>query len=293
MELGIFAKTFSRPGLVETFEAIRSHGLDCLQFNFTCAGLPTLPEVIDPGLVRRIRTEMEARSLSMAAVSGTCNLIHPDITQRAQYLEKLLKMIGICEGLTTSVLTLCTGTRNAKDMWRGHPDNNSAEAWRDLVDSLESLLPLAEANKVILGIEPEPANVINSARSARRLLDEMRSGSLKIIFDAANLIASDDLAHQREILSEACDLLRPDIVLAHAKDIRPERNGELESCCLTVAAGQGDLDYSFYLALLQKAGYDGPMILHSLAEEEVSGSVAFLRSFLGPNDPSSRGERLA
>src|SRR2546427_11726842 len=111
MHLGIFARTFVRSSLEETFDAVKSYGLNCLQFNFTCAGLPVLPEAIEPALARRIRTELEERSLFMAAVSGTCNLIHPDPALRAQSLRRLQTMIGACRELGTSGVTLCTGTR--------------------------------------------------------------------------------------------------------------------------------------------------------------------------------------
>jgi sugar phosphate isomerase/epimerase len=44
MQIGIFAKTFTRPTLAETLDAIAAHGIRCVQFNMSCAGLPTLPE---------------------------------------------------------------------------------------------------------------------------------------------------------------------------------------------------------------------------------------------------------
>jgi sugar phosphate isomerase/epimerase len=47
-----------------------------------------------------------------------------------------------------------------------------------------------------------------------------------------------------------------------------------------VAAGKGDLDYDLYLKHLSEAAYRGPLILHGLGEEEVEGSVAFLRERL-------------
>jgi len=40
------------------------------------------------------------------------------------------------------------------------------------------------------------------------------------------------------------------------------------------------LDYDRYLSLLHAAGYDGPLMLHSLDEEQVPTSVAFLREGL-------------
>jgi sugar phosphate isomerase/epimerase len=44
-----------------------------------------------------------------------------------------------------------------------------------------------------------------------------------------------------------------------------------------VAVGKGDLDYDLYLKYLNEVGYRGPLIMHGLAEEEVEGSLAYLR----------------
>jgi sugar phosphate isomerase/epimerase len=271
MQLGIFAKTFVRPNFQETFAAAKAFGFECVQFNFSCAGLPTLPESIDPALVRRIRSELESWELLMAAVSGTCNLIHPEPAQRARNIANLETLIRACQQLGTFVTTLCTGTRDAEDMWRAHPGNHSTEAWGDLVQALEKLLPVAQECGVVLGVEPEPANVIDSASRARKLLDEMKSPCLKIIFDAANLLQSHTLAKQEKILSEAVDILGPDIVVAHAKDLMPE------PFSAHVAARKGGVDYPLYLSLLQKSGFDGPLVLHSLREDEVAAAVAFVK----------------
>ena len=52
MQLGIFAKTFPRPTLEETLDAVAAHGLTQVQFNMSCMGLATLPDRLDEGLVR-------------------------------------------------------------------------------------------------------------------------------------------------------------------------------------------------------------------------------------------------
>lgn len=271
MQLGIFAKTFVRADFEEAFEAAKANGLDCVQFNFSCAGLPTLPEAIDSALLQRIRSALERRSVSMAAVSGTCNLIHPNAVHRAKDLGNLQSLVRACGELGTSVVTLCTGTRDAADMWRAHPQNHAPDAWRDLAQSLERLLPIAQERRVFLGIEPEPANVIDSASRARKLLDEIKSPWLKIVFDAANLLQPRTVNQQEKILPEAVGLLGADIVLAHAKDLSGNPSGG------QVAAGQGALDYGLYLSLLRNAGFAGPLILHSLREDQVLVAVAFLR----------------
>jgi len=79
MQLGVFARIFERPTLAELFSSVREHGFGCVQFNLACAGLPKLPQKIAPDLIQRVRFELSRCSLQMAAISGTCNLIHRDL----------------------------------------------------------------------------------------------------------------------------------------------------------------------------------------------------------------------
>ena len=94
MRLGIFAKTFARCSLGETLDAVKAHGIVCVQFNMSCAGLPTMPEEIPAELADRIRGEMDRRELMMAAVSGTFNMIHPRREKRRAGLRKLAVLAG-------------------------------------------------------------------------------------------------------------------------------------------------------------------------------------------------------
>jgi len=271
MQLGILARTFVRPTLTAVLDAVKAHGLNDVQFNLACAGLPPMPDRLDPDLCDRIRQEMAVRKLTMVAVSGTFNMIHPDLSERQRGLRRLATLAAACRRLGTSVITLCTGTRDADDKWRYHPDNASPEAWRDLVTAMQTALQIAHDRDVTLAIEPEVSNVVDSATKARRLLDEMGSPHLKIIMDAANLFPAGTLQHQHKILDKAFALLGADVILAHAKDL--SRDGEAGQ----QAAGTGRLDYDHYLSLLQGSGFDGPLLLHSLAESQVDQAVRFLQ----------------
>jgi sugar phosphate isomerase/epimerase len=214
--------------------------------------------------------------LDLAAVSGTFNMIHPDVSIRRDGLRRFKELVGACAKMDAPVITLCTGTRDSENMWRRHPANDSADAWKDLLAGLSEVLPLAEANQITLGVEPEPSNVVASAHKARRLLDELKSPRLKIVMDAANLFRVEDLTRMRETLDKAFDLLGRDIVLAHAKDI------QLASELRYVAAGKGSLDYDHYISLLNACGFAGSLILHELKESEVPDCVAFMREKLKP-----------
>jgi len=281
MRLGIFAKVFARPTLEETLDVIAAHGLSDVQFNMSCVGLPTLPDSVDLALCDRIAAAFEKRGLTMAAVSGTYNTIHPDWVRRSADSARLKTLAEACGRLGTRVISLCTGTRDPSDMWRWDPGNTLASAWHDLRETIEYLLKQTEATGVTVAFEPELANVVNSAEKGRELLDLFQSPRLKVVIDPANLFPAGSLPRMREIIDRAFQLLGADIVLAHAKDLT--RDGEAGHA----AAGKGALDYDRYLGWLRKIGYDGPLILHGLSEDEVASSVEFLREKLGSLAPAN------
>src|SRR5947209_3195135 len=188
MRLGIFARTFSRPALEGVFDAVREHQLDCVQFNLTCAELPTLPDAIAPSLTTRIRKASMSRGIEIVAVSGTYNMIHPDLKVRQAGLRRLRTLASACHEMGTSVITLCTGTRDPENMWRWHPENASSQTWSDLLSSMEAALRIAEEEQVTLAFEPERANVVSTSAKGHALLAAMRSSRLKIVMDPANLI---------------------------------------------------------------------------------------------------------
>lgn len=274
MNIGIFSRTYSRPTLDGVLDAIAAHGLSQVHFNLRSAGVAALPDEIDTALCKSIRQSFEKRAMVMTSISGTFNAIHPDTAQRNADIARACQLIASCRQLGTDIVTLCTGTRDASDMWRRHPANDQPDAWNDLLQTLSLLLPTAQANDVVLGIEPETNNVINSAAKARRLLDDLRSRHLRIIFDGANLFDNPADPAMAQVLTESFQLLAPDIIMVHAKDLAspPHRPSQ--------AAGRGCLDWHTYCRLLYAHSYNGPVVLHNLAEDEVEESIAFVKDQL-------------
>ena len=176
MHVGLMGGTIRRETLSETLDAIVEHDVHHLQYHVP-AGL-SLTEV---------RGELDARQITISALGGTYNMIDPDVEKRHAGLRMLRSVAEQCAPMGTSVITICTGSRDPDSMWRAHPDNNSAAAWRDLVVSMRQALEVAEEYEVTLAFEPEVANVIDSAQKARRLLDEMQSPYLKVCMDGANI----------------------------------------------------------------------------------------------------------
>ena len=272
MKLGIFAKTFEGSDPKAVLRSVADAGFACAQYNMACSGLAAMPDAISEEQARSVAAAATARGVEIVAVSGTYNMIHPDLALREAGHRRLAVLAERCAEMSTGLITLCTGTRDPLDQWKEHPDNNSPEAWRDLLDAMATAVKVAERYDIDLGIEPELANVVNSAAKARRLIDELKSPRIKIVLDPANLFEVETLEEQRTIVASAIDLLGDRIVMAHAKDRTPDGR--------FATAGKGVLDYAFYLRKLVEVGFDGSLVTHGLSAEEAPGVAQFLKASL-------------
>lgn len=272
MKLGIFARTFEGTDPDGVLKSVAQAGFACAQYNMACSGLPSMPDEITAAEARSVAEAAERYGLEIVAVSGTYNMIHPDIAVREAGHRRLEELARHCAGMSTGLITLCTGTRDPVDQWRAHPGNDLPDAWRDLLQAMEIATGIAERYGVDLGIEPELANVVNSAEKAHRLIGELKSPRLKIVMDPANLFEVAPLNEQRSIVSAAIDLLADHIVMAHAKDRNPDGS--------FTTAGKGVLDYPHYLGRLKQVGFDGSLVAHGLRAEEAAGVATFLHGIL-------------
>jgi len=271
MQVGIMSGHFPRPTLEETLDAVPARDIRHLQFNMSSAHLAGPLAEHAAAACPIIREQIRKRGMTIAALGGGANMVAVDPRKRRLAVERLLLLISICRPIGTAVIATCTGSRHPDSMWRHHPDNDSAEAWRVLHETLAEVLPAAEAAGVTIAFEPEVNNVANTVRKSRRLIDEAGSANLKVVMDAANIFGADDLPRMKDILDEAFDLLGDHVAIAHAKDL--DHGGDAGH----LAAGTGKLDYAHYVSLLCALPFDVPVILHGLAEAQVDASVAMLR----------------
>lgn len=261
MQPAIFDLVFPRPTFAGRMQAIAGAGFASFQLDFAAVGLDSMPMSIPDATIAEIRDAASAAGLTIAGIGGTWNMIHPDPTLRAEGMASLRAIAAACAPLSTRIITLSTGTRDAASMWRRHPDNDTPEAWDDLLAAMREALAIADEHDIVLAFEPEPANVAKNARTARTLLDTLAHPRLKICFDAANIAASDLSRDPLVVIREALDLLGPEVVIAHGKDI----DAEGRFC----PAGTGVVPWTETVDALGAAGFAGAMVLHSLGEADV------------------------
>jgi sugar phosphate isomerase/epimerase len=262
-ELGIFARTFIRDSPAAVAQAVADAGFDLVQLNLNSFGLPTIPDQdvlshIDLGAVR---DAFAMQGIAIWGVSVTYNTIHPDAGLRRRLTEDACRLLARVPELGAQFATLCTGTRDADDMWRPHPATSDGAALHDLRATIDQLLEAATAVGVRLGIEPEPANVIHDARAAARLLRDLGPNAehVAIVLDPANLIHAATATSQRDVLREAFESLADSIVCLHAKDVVASG---------FAAAGTGLLDYDLIFELRSGLPRAVPVVVQDVAEDD-------------------------
>lgn len=272
IKIGIFSKTFMRSQLKEVFEAAKNLNFQTLHFNFTSAGLESMPAEIPDEVILQIREVSEFYQMPICGVSGTYNMCHPDAGFRKQGLERLEVLAKHCAQIGTNLISLCTGTRHPSDQWAYHPDNSSPEAWKDMSESMEGALKIAEKYEINLGVEPELTNIVSTTPLAKQLLDEMGSKRLKIILDPANLSEEVKPEEIKKQIDFALNLLGDSLVMAHAKD--RDASGKF------TAPGLGILPFKHLITQLKTASLEIPWVAHGFDENWVKTAADFMHRLL-------------
>lgn len=253
------------------FRKMKERGFEAVQFafssiaetEFTPNGQIEIPAVIPSAAIQAVRENAEKYGIPVEVINGTFNMAHPDRGTREEGIRRFEILCRAAKELGAKYISLCSGTRNADHLWSPHPDNDTQEAWNDMLDTVSRCTKIAEEYGITLAVESEASNIISTPERARRLMDTVGSPNLKMILDCANLFHAGE-AHKENVcktLEHAFALYGNDIVLAHGKDIR-EGDG-IDFC----GTGLGIVDFAYTAALLEQYDFTGNMFLHGIYDE--------------------------
>ena len=275
MKLGILSAEICAKSVSDLFSKSKKYGFSMMQFVFSSVCDEEVPAHINDDLLDKIRANANKNGIEIAAVNGTFNMAHPSREERISGVTRFENVAKACKKLNCNLITICTGSRNTESMWAHHPQNGSEEAWADMSETMQMLLDIAQNYDLILAMEVEASNIIDSPQKAVKIIEEMGSERLKIIMDCANLFGFGKAKKEmvEPTIIEAFNLLGKHIVLAHGKDV-------LEGEDLNfVGAGMGIVDFELFCAKLTEIGYTGGMILHGTKNElQVEPCVRFLKN---------------
>ena len=166
-------------------------------------------------------------------------LSSPDAAVRAQGIEATKKGLQIANWLGAGTLLVVPGVVT--------PEVSYDVALENAIQSIRELIPVAEANKVMLGIENVWNKFLLSPVEMRDFIDQFDSDWAGAYFDIGNIILYGYSEQWIRILGRR-------ICAIHAKDFRASA-GNFDGF---VALLEGDVNWPEVIAALEAIGFDGP-----------------------------------
>ena len=268
MKLGVFAKTFAGTDPLTVLSASRAAGFETVQYNMSCSGIGSLPEAVPDDIAYKVRDAVLETGAGIAAISATYNMTDPDPDSLAAGRRAFLAICEQAGAIGSNLVTVCSGSKHPKDKWQHHPANDDPQSWTEMCREFESICEQATQHGVLIGVEPEPANIVRDADRAACLIADFAGGPIRIVLDPANIIDGVAPERHRRVIDHALDLLGDHLALAHAKDRHADG---------TVApAGRGTVDWARFLSGLSATGFGGALVAHGMAADDAPAVARFL-----------------
>ena len=281
MRIGVRAHDFGTHGAAESAALIAPTGADCIQLAISKAltAKAAVPGDLGPGGPAAAAVAYRSRGIDIAVLGCYINPVHPDPAARDAALERFKAHLAAAKEFGCAVVGTETGSRNADCSF--HPETASESTFRDLVASVRRLADYAEkVGGVVVAVEAvAEVHTIGTAAAMERLLREVGSPAVGVIFDPTNLTPRTGLPSQDEFLDECFSRFGPRIVAVHAKDYRI-----LEGSCgpkksASLRPGTGEADWEGIFRRLRRLGkQDVPVLIEDIAPRDAPEAVAYLTS---------------
>ena len=254
LKMAVHTAPYAAMAVEEAARRIKAEGFVSVLTDYAFADARFDPLAPDWKTAGKIVGAFEQQGIRIAAIFGYVNVVDPNPARRKRGEARMETLIRNWKRLGCSNVSTETGTFNPKSDWEEAPENATEQGYLQCRAALEKLARTAEKAGAVVSIEPYWRNVIDSIDRAERLFREVQSPGLKLVMDPCNYMRKEDLPRMRPMLEEMFRRLGPQIVVAHAKDVKASAEGtDLP------ASGLGVLDYPAYLRLL--AGLDREMDL--------------------------------
>lgn len=270
IQLGLRLHDAEQLPLEELLPLLRRRGFTCahLALSKVFRELPCTPGALTPGYAAYLKRVFAENGVDIAVLGNYLNLLHPD----AEYLHRAEALydahIRFASLLGCGMVGTETGAPNRE--YRFCPECRRDGTLSLFIKRLKPIVRRAEEFGVIFAIEPVARHSVYDPKSCRRVLDEIGSRNLQVLFDPVNLLDLDNVDRREELFQEAFELLGPDIAMVHLKDfVRVQEGYGLKS----VGAGTGEMDYSAIMRFLKR---EKPFI-HATLENTVPDNAEACR----------------
>jgi sugar phosphate isomerase/epimerase len=247
MQLGIRLHDIKKAPLEERLAIAHEQGFACghLALSKVISEYPVDDGALTPGYALYLKKLFAKNELDVAVLGCYLNLANPNPDSLKKITKRYLAHIRFASLLDVGVVGTETGAVNEE--YKFEENNHSEEALQTFIHNVRPVVEYAEKMGVIFAIEPVYKHIVCNPKRARRVLDEINSPNLQIIFDPVNLLELCNYENRESIIAEAIELLGEDIAMVHIKDFVIE-DGKMVS----VAAGTGMMDYTQIIKFIKE-----------------------------------------
>ncbi len=249
-DLGTFSNAF------ELAKKAKEYGFDCVQLILRKS---LGEENLTKDLAEIIKRDFAHSGVEIKMLGAYFNIIDGKKTRDdIDYFKKNLKY---AKYFGCSLVGSETGSYSKGRVY--DQNTQSEEAYRTVLETVRELVNEAAKFGVFVAIEGAWYHVISDCQKMKRLIDDLNSPHLKVIFDLYNLVNLNNYHEQRKIIDEAFALYGDRIVLIHAKDFIVDKD-DLKQ----VSLGKGIYDYPYLINKLKKEKSDITFIFEGVTGEE-------------------------
>lgn len=247
MQLGIRLHDIKKAPLEERLQIAREQGFKCghLALSKVISEYSVADAALTPGFACYLKRLFDETGIDIAVLGCYLNLANPNEESLKKNQARYLAHIRFASLLGCGVVGTETGAVN--EGYKYEDANHSDEALQIFIRNLRPVIEYAEKMGIIFAIEPVFKHIVCNPERARKVLDEINSPNLQIIFDPVNLLDISNYQNREQIIHNAIDLLGQDIAVVHIKDFRVEEKG-----LVSVAAGTGEMDYSEIIRFIKE-----------------------------------------
>ena len=271
MKIGVRGHDFGRREVPDLAAVIKGAGFECVQLA-PAKAIERIEAISDINKkhINAIQKAFTEHDLEIAVLGCYIEPSIPNRVERLANVDLFKKNLLYANRLGIPIV----GTETT------HMDVNTNPVEREMAylflkDSVLRMVEKAVEDDVFVGIEPVAEHTLNSPSLARRLLDEVGSDKLKIIFDPVNLVLPETIGEQDMIWDETFELLGDDIFVVHVKDTII-KDGVKTWCKI----GEGEINYPKIMAWLKENKPDIRLLREEARMDSYADDLKVMKSFI-------------
>lgn len=274
MAYGTLAHTVGKWPLQQLTQKLAAYDLDFVQLALAKAigDIDTSLGKLSPGLANHIAEQFDKQGIRIGVLGCYINPIHPDPVQRRYEIDRFKEHLRFARQFGT--MTVATETGNWDTYREQDPERYREIGWKIFKETVEELAEEAEKWGAYVGLEPVCVHTLSTPEHMKRILEEVPSSHLGVVFDPCNLLDHSNMKNQDLVVAESFQLFGDRIVLAHLKDVAYRTEGRPAE----VALGSGEFHIAKFLSNLKQHKPCLDISIEGITEHEINASIHYLYS---------------